>query len=288
MSVRMDRLAIAGLALLVLDGSVLRAEDSPPSGGPRKPPPTLVRTVGLDLRDLVRLPRTLDAKGWRKLGLGLASVAVAASADSSVHDRFQNSATPGNERLARDLRPLGQAGGIALIGIGWGVGKLAGRPELASTSADAFEATLIAGGLLAPVLKEVVGRARPSAGKGSSSFKPFSSNASFPSGEATEAFAIASVVAAHYRRPWIQASAWTAAAIVAEGRLRMDAHWLSDVVGGALLGGGVGTWIVHEHRRRAEPRDGAVGESSWMLAPTAGPATRSGRRRVGLALTIAW
>jgi len=72
----------------------------------------------------------------------------------------------------------------------------------------------------------------------------------------TEAFAIASVVAAHSDSRWLQGTVWTLAGAVGWERLRLDAHWSSDVVAGALVGASVGRWVVHRHA--PQPTDGSA------------------------------
>ena len=100
-------------------------------------------------------------------------------------------------------------------------------------------------GILAPLVKELVGRERPRKDLGSTSF---GNGQSFPSGEVTQAFAIASVVSAHSQRKWVKGLAWTLAGATAWQRMEMDAHWASDVAAGALLGAGVGRWVVRRNR----------------------------------------
>ena len=63
---------------------------------------------------------------------------------------------------------------------------------------DAVTATIIASGIITPVLKYSIGRYRPSQSTSTFKFRPFSGHQSFPSGHATQAFAVASVVASHY------------------------------------------------------------------------------------------
>ena len=62
---------------------------------------------------------------------------------------------------------------------------------------------------------------------------------------------MASVIAAHSRRPWVDALAWSAATSIAWERLRLDAHWASDVTAGALIGAGIGRWVVRRNRPRS-------------------------------------
>jgi len=132
-------------------------------------------------------------------------------------------------------------------------------------AADGFEAVILSAAVITPVLKFSIGRARPYQEEGPSSFHPFGGDLSFPSGEATEAFAIASVVAAHPAPLWVKGGAWALAGAVGWARLHADAHWASDVVAGALIGSSVGQWVVH---RRA-PRD--TGEPQVDLVPLVAP-----------------
>ena len=60
-------------------------------------------------------------------------------------------------------------------------------------------------------------------------------NHSFPSQHTAVAVAVASVVGG----PW----AWGLAVGVAVGRVLCGAHWVGDVVAGAMIGVGVGRWI---------------------------------------------
>ncbi len=109
---------------------------------------------------------------------------------------------------------------------------------------DGLLSSVIAAGVVAPVSKFAVGRARPNADEGSASFQPFSSNASFPSGHTTQAFAVASVVAAHDRHLWVRVVSYGLAGSVGLARIHEDAHWTSDVLAGAILGTVVGNAVV--------------------------------------------
>ena len=74
---------------------------------------------------------------------------------------------------------------------------------------------------------------------------PFSgSDNSFPSGHATQAFAVASVISAHSDQVWVSVTAYTIAGLVGFARIYHNAHWTSDVTAGALIGTFVGRGVV--------------------------------------------
>jgi hypothetical protein len=199
--------------------------------------------VAIDLGDLAKLPAHAKGKAWAKFGLGLGLIGALYSADESV----RTSLDPGQiDSTAQDIRPLGQEVGLAFIASAWAIGKLADKPTAFRIGRDGVEATLLAAGILSPLLKLAVGRERPRENLGHDVFS--GSGESFPSGEVTEAFAIASVVSANSRRKWVKGLAWTLAGATAWQRLELDAHWASDVGAGALLGSVVGHWVVHRNR----------------------------------------
>ena len=72
---------------------------------------------------------------------------------------------------------------------------------------------------------------------------------SFPSGHATNAFALASAVAAHSSGWIIPTIAYSVASGVAASRLNDNVHWASDVFAGALIGASTGRFIVHRHQK---------------------------------------
>ncbi len=194
---------------------------------------------------------------WRTFGLAAAAVAGTVLVDEEIREVVQRHRSGGADRLAQAIRPLGhRAGALALIAALWTAGTLTGEAQLVAMGEDAFETTLFAAGVITPVLKRAVGRARPGEEVGAFRFDPFSAYQSFPSGEATQAFAIASVVAAHSDRVWVDVLAWSYAGAIAWERLNLDRHWASDVLAGALLGAGVGRWVAQ--RRWQEGTPGAV------------------------------
>ncbi|MCZ6506812.1 MAG: phosphatase PAP2 family protein [Acidobacteria bacterium] len=211
----------------------------PLAGGSLRP---LASRFAIDLKALARLPIDAKGKAWRKFGLGLALVGALHSFDEDLRTRLDSS---GRSDVATLIRPLGQEGGLALLGSSWAIGRLAGRPKAFRIGRDGFEAVALSAGVLAPLLKDLVGRERPRRGMGSEVFG--GSGQSFPSGEVTQAFAIASVVSAHSRRKWVKGLAWTLAGATAWQRMELDAHWASDVTAGALLGASVGRWVVHRN-----------------------------------------
>ena len=259
--------------LLALLAAPAVAAPAPPAATDRAADPWGLRD---DLRAFVRLP-TAPPRAWEKLGAGVLAVGVVAAFDESLRKEVDDNATPGSMRVARDLRPLGQEGGLALLGGAWGLGRATGNPRLERIGEDGLEATVLAAGLLAPALKQLSGRARPRQTESSQSFHLTGGDESFPSGEATEAFAIAAVVSTHAEHRWVKATAWSLATAVGLGRMELDAHWASDVAAGALLGAGVGHWVARRH-----PLSGDGVRHAWepdLVAPAVG--TRSGMLYVG-------
>jgi membrane-associated phospholipid phosphatase len=122
--------------------------------------------------------------------------------------------------------------------------------------------------LVSTGVKYGVGRARPTAELGKSSFQHFSSDdsyQSFPSRHAAVAWAAATPFALEYNAPWL----YGVAALTNLGRAGSREHWFSDTVGGSLIGYGLGR-IFWESSRAGKngPRvmlqpKGVVVASEW-------------------------
>ncbi len=118
---------------------------------------------------------------------------------------------------------------------------LSAKHRLAGAGAWALFAFL-ASGTLSSVLKVVIHRPRPwvseappDAWIGYLSMNQFHS---FPSGEATTTFALATVLGGHF--PRLRVPLFVIAAVVAISRVLVGSHHPSDIWAGAMLGTGVG------------------------------------------------
>jgi len=89
----------------------------------------------------------------------------------------------------------------------------------------------------------------------------------FPSGHTSTAFACATVLA--WASPRLRIPVFVLAAAIGWSRVYVGVHWPLDVLGGALLGGLIGTLLVFLARRWGF---GAGGDSANSTAPeSAGP-----------------
>lgn len=123
------------------------------------------------------------------------------------------------------------------------------------TSALVFIFVAVAGsGLLVDVLKALFGRARPRLWVEADiyGFAPLnfydSLYASFPSGHATTAFAVATAVACFF--PRLRNLLWLLAVPVAMSRVVIVRHYLSDVIAGAVIGALFTLWLRDHYARR--------------------------------------
>ena len=251
----------AALCLAVsLAAGWARAQAEPAPTPPQEP--RYCKRLLLDLKDLAARPAHLDGRDWRNLGLAALAVGGTMALDDEIRDWLQDRRSVGGDDAADALRPLGHRVGPALLLGGlWAAGAIAGNPTLTAIGKDGVEASLFSVVLIAPALKKAVGRARPDEELVSTHFDPFSEFQSFPSGEATQAFTIAAVVAAHTENPWVEGTAWGLAGLIGLERLYLDRHWASDVVAGALIGAGVGTWVAKRHQARPP------GAAAWVVLP---------------------
>jgi membrane-associated phospholipid phosphatase len=140
-------------------------------------------------------------------------------------------------------------------------------------------ATMAAGALLDTVLKTAIGRARPLLPHPVAT----AAGASFPSGHAFTATlgcgVIILVLLPLLPRRWARRTAWALAVLVAfavgYSRVALGVHWVTDVVGGWLLGVGLlaatvsafGTWRVEHGSRPVNPLvEGVAPEQSAKAA----------------------
>jgi membrane-associated phospholipid phosphatase len=100
-------------------------------------------------------------------------------------------------------------------------------------------------------IKPTAGRWRPDESNGETKFEPFSGHSSFTSGHATQAFAVASVIAMRAPGWIIPTAAYGLAFVVACDRINDRRHFASDVVAGALFATATGRFLVRRHRDAA-------------------------------------
>jgi membrane-associated phospholipid phosphatase len=183
-----------------------------------------------------------DAKWWAIFG-GATAALVATDQYSARH--LPN--TDGQRRLGRYTSNVGASYTLVpLSATFYIIGTAAKSEHFRETGLIAFE-TLINSTIVETVIKAATRRARPLEGDGKGHFwdsQGSSWNASFPSGHATNTFALASIFAHQYRNHIIvPIVSYSLAGLVVGARVAAQKHFPGDVVSGAALGWFIGDYI---------------------------------------------
>jgi hypothetical protein len=267
---------------LVADASSQGATQAVP-GAPETPAPPLlpgpkVRVAPDDKRRTMRsygynlvhnFASVVQRDNHKPLLITAALTAASFTVDNDLEDYFHNHP---HDDFARIGANLGGSVAVGAVTIGlFSAGRIARGDRFRAASYDLSQAIILTQ-VYTTALKVVVQRERPDE----------SNNRSFPSGHASNAFAIASVTARHY--PKLAVPAYAFGAFVAVSRMAAEKHHFSDIVAGSGLGLSIGRVVV---RRNGRPPGSPPGEplpekTTWDVTPWAGP---SGDGR-GLTLTV--
>src|SRR5882724_1860280 len=204
--------------------------------------------------NLLTRPAYWHSGAWETFGIEAGITGALFPLDNTVRDAVRDNKTASLDDGLNTVRTLTGNGAyfFAASGAIFGSGLIVQNEKLADSGFFAFESVAYAGALEEGI-KFVTGRKRPDSARNQYQFKGPGSGAlrsSFVSGEATVAFAFASSVSEVWQNPWVTWPLYGLAGAVGAKRITDNKHWLSDVVGGALLGHAVGKNIVHFHYRR--------------------------------------
>jgi membrane-associated phospholipid phosphatase len=204
---------------------------------------TAIKTIGEDELHIIKSPFSVSALKWDAMVVGATGILIAN--DESVlhqvspswHDTSINISNAGVYGLGA------AAGGIFVTGL---VTHNEHATDTGIRSAEASVDSVI----LYAALKAVLARQRPYTGGGEGKF--FSGNwtsGSFPSGHATLAWTLASVMAHEYPNWPMRLLMYGAATAVSTTRVTGGVHFPSDVFAGSVIGYGVGTYVSHKDRK---------------------------------------
>jgi membrane-associated phospholipid phosphatase len=206
-----------------------------------------------DTGAVITAPARWDQDDWLIAGFSFAGIGAAASLDKPVKNRVQAHRTAGENRFFGQYQKFGDTWSFGVIGAFEVWGEADGDSTAKNAAMDALTASIIGPGLIGTSVKYAVGRVRPNTATSTFEFKPFSGNQSFPSGHASQAFAVATSIAENYPSWWVQALCYGGAGLVGYARIEQNAHYTSDVVAGALLGWAVARAVVNRHDRTPDP-----------------------------------
>lgn len=207
------------------------------------------KRYGSDTAALVVAPFHWDATDRQRAVGAAAMIGGSFWADHAVYELFQKNRSGFTNAVSSATTWYGGGGAFGVAAALVGVGLLSGNDNVRDMGRDALEAALIAGFFTNVVIKPVAGRWRPSQSNGETIFEPFSGHTSFTSGHATQAFAVSSVIAMRSPGWIIPTIAYGLAFVVACDRINDRAHFLSDVVTGALFATATGRFLVRRHQK---------------------------------------
>jgi membrane-associated phospholipid phosphatase len=203
----------------------------------------------------VRQPTLWRGGDWLKLGIVAAATAAAMPFDQKIMN-----ATNDGQRYYYSVPVV--AGRI--YGEWYSIGAVAGSFGLygilaRDTAAKKISIELLQAGVYAEIatlaLKSIIGRSRPYNSESAFNFRPFTilddAYHSFPSGHATAAMALSTVMSRHAHSTVFKILSYVPAGFTLFSRMYQQKHWLSDEILGSAIGYFVGNWVVdlHEGKR---------------------------------------
>jgi membrane-associated phospholipid phosphatase len=204
--------------------------------------------VLLDTREVFTSPARWTSRDWLTLGVITAGIGTVMAFDEDIQHAIRSGRTNTLTSIFDNVQPLGNEYAIGIVGTFYLWGEIFKDPRAKSTALDSIAASGLASGVIVNATKYLIGRARPTDGKGAYDFEPFSGHDSFLSGHTTEAFTLASVITEHYDATWVKITAYGLAGTVGYARLNNNRHWTSDVLAGAVVGTYVGKTVVRFNR----------------------------------------
>ncbi|MGE0160535.1 MAG: phosphatase PAP2 family protein [Gemmatimonadales bacterium] len=204
-----------------------------------------------------------DTGDWVLVGGLVTAQLILMPLDDDVRDAAAEMRGATSDDIADILRPLGGRTELAALSAAtWAMGRAISSHRVADFGLHAF-VSLALSNVVTGSLKVVTGRSRPLVLEADGTWARRGPRAwdflggwgddgarqSYPSGHATNAFALATVFAEELGGPagWI---AYPVAAGVAWSRVNDEAHWASDVAMGALVGIVSGQLVVRRGHRR--------------------------------------
>lgn len=199
-----------------------------------------------DTKGIVTSPIRWQQNDWIKFGAIVTSIGTISLADQSVADFAQTHKSKSLSFISDDLlEHFGAEHSFLVLSGILTYGMLSKKEKCVSTALLGLESFLLAS-IVTRVPKLLLGRQRPDnwEGYGPYTFKGPFEGTSFPSGHTTASFAVASVIATQYRDiRWVPVAAYSVASLAGLSRIYDNRHWLSDVVGGAVVGTLVGNFV---------------------------------------------
>ena len=197
------------------------------------------KRFGNDFKNVLGSPVHWDHKDILAFSVLLGTGAVLYALDKDLYDGVQDLKSSSTKDASSVITKLGKGGYLTgLMAAFYLSGEVFDSAGLRKTALLSLESFLTTSAVVLS-MKVVFGRARPSTGKPSNYFQPFSLSTgamSFPSGDAAGAFAVATTIAEQTDGFVVDALAYGLAGLVSIFRVHDEKHWPSDVFVGSALG----------------------------------------------------
>lgn len=225
---------VADFRFETLDENSSTSSDAAPDTSSSKSRPGLVKRsvkrIGEDQKRLYLAPFELHNLKWDAL------VLVGTGAFLAADRRIENNIPHSHFTLYQATSDIALAGLAGSLGAIYAYGFKNEHRHARETGEIELE-TLVNTFLIYTPMQLILGRQRPDEGNGHGNFfKHHAVNTAFPGGHAIFTWAMASVLADEYPKPWARVLSYGAAFRVTFSRVMARDHWSSDMFIGTALG----------------------------------------------------